>query len=299
MKINKSNLSWSKELDYNNEPQYIVLHHAEASSCTIEDIHEWHLENGWAGCGYHYLVRKDGSIYTGRPESAQGAHCPGMNIKSIGICAEGEYMNESMPAKQKKAIIELCKDICNRYSIVEIGGHKQYYSTSCPGDNYPLDEIKSNISGISEIDSSIPDVTSSESNNNSNINISTDINNIQNALNVLKFRDENGNSLVEDGISGNHTIEAVKRCQEVFGLSIDGIAGNHTMSAINHVLQRPVLRSSSNDTIAIRYIQFRVGTEIDGIWGSHTEALVEQFQSVNGLTSDGIIGRNTWSTLLN
>ena len=71
------------------------------------------------------------------------------------------------------------------------------------------------------------------------------------------------------------------------------------MSAINHVLQRPVLRSTSNDSIAIRYIQFRVGTEIDGIWGSHTEALVEQFQSVNGLTSDGIIGRNTWSTLLN
>ena len=28
-----------------------ILHHAEASKCTAEDIHRWHLQNGWSGAG--------------------------------------------------------------------------------------------------------------------------------------------------------------------------------------------------------------------------------------------------------
>lgn len=101
------NLSF-KSLDYSNVPDMIVLHHAEISSCTIQDIHQLHLNNGWAGCGYHFFVRKDGSIYKGRPENAVGAHCPPANNHSIGICAEGNYLIEQMPVVQKEAIIKLC-----------------------------------------------------------------------------------------------------------------------------------------------------------------------------------------------
>jgi N-acetyl-anhydromuramyl-L-alanine amidase AmpD len=135
-------LNFNGEFIYNNDPKRIILHHAEKSVCTIEDVHNWHLQNGWVGIGYHYFVRKDGTIYRGRPENAQGAHCPGQNTESIGICAEGEYMAEDMPQAQKDVIVSLCKDICNRYGITEIAGHKEYYSTDCPGTNYPLEEIK-------------------------------------------------------------------------------------------------------------------------------------------------------------
>lgn len=142
MNIIESNLRWNGNLTYGNIPVMIVLHHAEAPNCSIEDIHSWHLGNGWCGCGYHYLVRKDGSIYRGRPEGAIGAHCPGANDKSIGICAEGEYMTETMPVVQKEAIVGLCKDIISRYGIKQIYGHKELYNTICPGTNYPLEEIK-------------------------------------------------------------------------------------------------------------------------------------------------------------
>jgi N-acetyl-anhydromuramyl-L-alanine amidase AmpD len=131
-----------KSLTYNNVVKNIVLHHAEASVCSIYDIHTWHLEKGWSGCGYHYFVRKDGSIYRGRPESAQGSHCPGQNITSIGICAEGNYMSEEMPLIQKLRIMELIKDIKSRYNIEKIVGHGEVYATSCPGTKYPLSEIK-------------------------------------------------------------------------------------------------------------------------------------------------------------
>ena len=103
MNIIETNLSWNGQLTLCNIPKMIVDHHAEASSCTIQDIDRWHKERGWAGCGYHYLVRKDGSIYRGRPENAEGAHCLGYNTVSIGICFEGSYMTETMPDVQKQA----------------------------------------------------------------------------------------------------------------------------------------------------------------------------------------------------
>lgn len=144
MKIVEGNLKF-KNLDYGNKPVMLVYHHPEASKCTIQDIHNWHLNFGWSGCGYHFLVRKDGSIYRGRPENAIGAHCPGVNDKSIGICAEGSYDTETMPASQKNALIELGIYLKSKYGIKQVYGHKDLYATACPGNNYPLAEIKNSV----------------------------------------------------------------------------------------------------------------------------------------------------------
>ena len=40
------------------------------------------------------------------------------------------------------------------------------------------------------------------------------------------------------------------------------------------------------------------GLVVDGIFGSKTTAAVRDFQSNNGLSVDGIVGPNTWRTLL-
>lgn len=146
MNIIQSNLNFRSNMELGNTPDTIVLHHAEASHCSVYDVHQWHLGNGWAGIGYHYFVTKAGQVYTGRPENAVGAHCPGMNDHSIGICAEGSYMSETMPEAQKQAIVELCKYIKGKYPIKKIGGHKEFYETDCPGTNYPLQQIKDLVS---------------------------------------------------------------------------------------------------------------------------------------------------------
>lgn len=145
MHIIETILQQNGELSYGNNPNKIILHHAECSNCSIEDVNIWHLGNKWVMCGYHYFIRKDGSIYRGRPENVIGAHCPGQNFQSIGICAEGSYMWDTMPQAQLSAIIELVNDIKNRYGIKEVGGHREYYSTDCPGTNYPLEEIRRGI----------------------------------------------------------------------------------------------------------------------------------------------------------
>lgn len=131
-----------KPLSYGNKPNKLVLHHAEASKCTVQDVHQWHLNNGWAGIGYHYFVKKDGSIYRGRPDNAIGSHCKGSNTGSLGICFEGNYMKETMPTVQYNAGINLIRYLFAKYGVLPIYGHKDLLATACPGDKFPLADFK-------------------------------------------------------------------------------------------------------------------------------------------------------------
>jgi len=58
-----------------------------------EDVHAWHLERGFSGCGYHYIIKRDGSIQRGRPINLEGAHAAdlGHNNYSIGISHVAGY----------------------------------------------------------------------------------------------------------------------------------------------------------------------------------------------------------------
>lgn len=145
MNIIETNIKWNSALSDRRSTGYIALHHAEASTCTVMQVDAWHKDNGWAGIGYHFFVRKNGEIYRGRPLNKVGAHVSGMNNDSIGICAEGSYMTETMPKAQKKAICELLvylKD--NYYPNAKITGHGEIGSSNCPGKNFPLEDIKQN-----------------------------------------------------------------------------------------------------------------------------------------------------------
>ncbi|QUI24863.1 N-acetylmuramoyl-L-alanine amidase [Vallitalea pronyensis] len=132
----------------NNKPLYIIVHHALKSSCSIYDIHKWHIGFGWAGCGYHFFVTKEGKIYRGRREEQRGAHCKGMNSKSLGICLEGCYQDykgmadKSMPQAQFNALVWLTKQVQTKYNIPidKVKKHHDYASYKlCPGNYVPWD----------------------------------------------------------------------------------------------------------------------------------------------------------------
>lgn len=143
MKIIETDWDWKTGLSKRRRTEYIVLHHAEASNCTAKQIDSWHKGNGWSGIGYHFLVRKDGSVYRGRPLDSVGAHVQGVNDRSVGICAEGAYSREFMSETQKRAIAELIDYLkTNYYPDAVIVGHREVGSSDCPGKNYPLDELK-------------------------------------------------------------------------------------------------------------------------------------------------------------
>ncbi|MFZ5687862.1 MAG: N-acetylmuramoyl-L-alanine amidase [Bacillota bacterium] len=137
--------NWAGGLSPRKDTDYIVLHHAEASHCTAQDIHQWHRNRGWAGIGYHYFVQKDGSIHRGRPRDTIGAHCQGHNYHSVGICAEGSYDKETMPPAQWKAIVSLVAELKGIYPHARVVGHKELQATACPGSKYPLEQIKAGM----------------------------------------------------------------------------------------------------------------------------------------------------------
>lgn len=140
MVIIDTNLKFGS-LSKRNSTNRIILHHAEASTATPEQIHAWHLGNGWAGAGYHFYVRKDGNVYALRPEWAVGSHAQGANSDSIGICFEGNYMNETMPDAQIRAGQELVAYLKDKYGIDKVQRHREVTSTDCPGVRFPFDEI--------------------------------------------------------------------------------------------------------------------------------------------------------------
>jgi len=181
------------------------------------------------GIGYHYYVRKDGTIYRGRPEDTVGAHVYGYNSVSIGVCAEGDYTKETMPAPQKEALILLVKDLKKRYPNARIVGHKDLAATACPGGNFPLDELKS----IKEEDNMLLKVGSR----------GEAVKKLQENLNRLGF-----NCGAADGIFGPNTEAAVRAFQKAYGLAVDGIAGPATLGKIDELLKAPNVKQLQ-DTI--------------------------------------------------
>ena len=143
MNIIETDWKWKTPLGTRCSTIYIALHHAAAKDCSAKQVDEWHKANGWSGIGYHFFVRKGGSIYRGRPESSIGAHVSGKNNCSIGICAEGDYDSETaMPAAQKTAIKELLRYLKGKYPAARIVGHREIGDSDCPGRYFPLEELR-------------------------------------------------------------------------------------------------------------------------------------------------------------
>jgi len=121
----------------------IVIHHTGENDidASAEQIHQWHKNRNppWAGIGYHYVIRKGGTIERGRPEWAIGSHAYGENGHTIGIHLSGDFQQANPTPEQLDRCGALVADICDRYGIPidrdHIVGHGELMPTSCPGVN--------------------------------------------------------------------------------------------------------------------------------------------------------------------
>ena len=294
-----TNLQFNSNYSKMKNVEGILLHHSGVTVLqTVEVIHNYHKNKGWAGIGYHYYVRKDGSIYKGRPETMAGAHCPGVNSTSIGICAEGDFNTETMSDVQKQAIIDLIADIKSRYNITYVKGHRDILATSCPGNNYPFDEI---VNGT--VSNTTPEQTPpTETNEDKSSDVFNDglVNCVYDIQEWLNRHYNTG--LVLDNIYGTNTHKAlIKGLQTELntqfkkGLAVDGIFGTKTKNACINVRQG----ASGNITMLIQMALFIKGYNLsmDKKFGSDTARIVKQFQNDNGLSVDGIVGKNTFKKL--
>lgn len=121
------------------ESQRIILHCSAtppAMDVDVYDIREWHLARGWQDVGYHFVIKRDGTIQAGRGLDIAGAHTRGNN-NSIGICYIGGVNVEhdpedNMTAVQDVAFRDLVKWLRIMFGDLAVYGHNEFSSKACP-----------------------------------------------------------------------------------------------------------------------------------------------------------------------
>lgn len=118
---------------------HVVVHYSATygdEAVTAADIDRIHKQFGWKGIGYHWFIRRDGTVEQGRPESHVGAHDGG----KIGICWAGGLDRATGPDKgmknitqaQEAALIAKIKDVLKRHPGATVVGHRDLAATQCP-----------------------------------------------------------------------------------------------------------------------------------------------------------------------
>ena len=125
--------------------EYIIVHCSAtkpSQDIGVRDIDRWHRENGWSGCGYHWVIKRDGTIQAGRNEGRAGAHCKGVNTISIGVCLVGGIAESSATAwgqpennftrPQFHSLSRLLHELLARYPKARVKPHSAFANKSCP-----------------------------------------------------------------------------------------------------------------------------------------------------------------------
>lgn len=134
MRVVELDHKWGGALRKRQATKEIIIHHAASvGDVDAATVHRWHLANGWAGIGYHYLIRMDGSVERGRPEDVVGAHAKGHNDDSLGVCLAGNIDLKPPTVAQMVALVELIWNIRSRYGELSLLKHSDVSSTACPG----------------------------------------------------------------------------------------------------------------------------------------------------------------------
>lgn len=104
---------------------------------TVQDVDRWHRSRGFRCIGYHYLVRLDGTVETGRDINLSGAHCYGHNLYSIGVAYVGGLDAKGQPAdtrtpRQRDALRNLLSELKRQYPGARIRSHHDFACKACP-----------------------------------------------------------------------------------------------------------------------------------------------------------------------
>ena len=121
----------------------IVCHYSatyEDQDIGAREIDAMHRARGFSRIGYHWVIRLDGTVEDGRPETVAGAHVRGQNAGAIGVCtvgglrrATGEQVgHDTRTSRQRGAQLALIRGILGRYPGAPILGHRDLAATQCP-----------------------------------------------------------------------------------------------------------------------------------------------------------------------
>ena len=124
--------------------RFLVLH-CSATRCnqdySVEQLRRDHKARGFYDIGYHFYIRKDGTMTQHRKLLEVGAHARPYNRCSIGICYEGGLDEQgracnTITAEQETRLVELFRNLKTLFPKAKIVGHRDLPGTTpkeCPG----------------------------------------------------------------------------------------------------------------------------------------------------------------------
>lgn len=119
---------------------HTVFVHCSASDVPAHDdvsiMRAWHLANGWADVGYHYFIKKNGTVQPGRALDVQPAAQSEYNPGTIAICLHG-LRRDAFTVAQFGALVDLCLTIDRAYgNKLQFRGHVEVANKACPVFDY-------------------------------------------------------------------------------------------------------------------------------------------------------------------
>lgn len=149
------------------KPKYLIVHTSVSAWGTVDVIREWHIERGFKDVGYHYIIEngyptaaarrkkerdpdRNGLLVLGRAENREGAHCPGYNSNSLGICLIGDVTKEPYTDAQLKSLVVTLAIKCRQFNIPikNILGHCETKSGAAQGKTCPdldMDDLRKQV----------------------------------------------------------------------------------------------------------------------------------------------------------
>lgn len=123
---------------------HTVFLHCSASSAKAHDdvsvMRNWHLARGWKDVGYHYFIKRNGTIQSGRSIEKTPAAQKGHNSGSIAICMHGAGGNppkNDFTQAQFRALKDFCLTINRAYKgQIRFRGHCEVAAKACPVYDY-------------------------------------------------------------------------------------------------------------------------------------------------------------------
>jgi len=147
---------------------HLLIHHSvTAPGATVADIYRLHRARGFDGIGYHYVLQRSrsedfarGHLKVGRADDRTGAHAGATRDKkpwnrfALGLCVIGTF-HRGLPHSERieegsaiyEDIVAAVCHLCQKYHSPagKVLGHRDVKATACPGDLFPLAEVKRDV----------------------------------------------------------------------------------------------------------------------------------------------------------
>lgn len=124
--------------------EHLTVHHTAVAlddnrraPARLRGHQAYHQEQGWPDLAYHFAIDRDGNVYEARPFTAPGdtftSYDPAGHFLPV---LEGNFDDRQPADAQIESLVRLLAWAIAHFGVAvdEIGGHRDYAATSCPGD---------------------------------------------------------------------------------------------------------------------------------------------------------------------